>query len=77
MEEKIITFVAAAYNETVDAYQFISCLLLQADPKQVYQGNETFLNHHSCTVSTRGFCWGRYPEFRQKLEQKWPGIKTT
>jgi len=33
MEERIITFVAAAYKETVDAYQFISCLLLQTDPR--------------------------------------------
>jgi hypothetical protein len=33
MEEKIITFVAAAHKETIDAYQFISCLLLQTDPR--------------------------------------------
>lgn len=35
------------------------------------------LRHHSATVSKRGYCWGRYIEFRQKLEQKWPRIKTT
>ena len=35
------------------------------------------LSHHSATVSKRGYCWGRYSEFRQKLENKWPSIKTT
>lgn len=28
----MITFVATAYKETIDAYQFISCLLLQTNP---------------------------------------------
>jgi hypothetical protein len=36
-----------------------------------------FMQHHSATVSQRGFCWGRYGEFRRKLEGKWPGIQTT
>ena len=35
------------------------------------------MGHHSATVNQRGFCWGRYSEFRQMLEQKWPNIKTT
>jgi len=35
------------------------------------------LLHHSATVSQRGYCWGRYPEFRLALDAKWPGIKTT
>lgn len=56
----------------------IATISKESDPKHIYQkSNQSFLNHHSCTVSTRGFCWGRYPEFRHKLEQKWPGIKTT
>jgi hypothetical protein len=38
---------------------------------------ESFMQHHSVTVSERGFCWGRYAEFRKKLEGKWPGIQTT
>jgi len=28
----MITFVATAYNETIDTYQFISCLILQSNP---------------------------------------------
>ena len=49
----------------------------ESDPNDIYQLGNAFLNHHSCTVSSRGFCWGRYHEFRQKLENKWPLIKTT
>jgi hypothetical protein len=37
----------------------------------------TFLDHHSVTLNECGFCWGRYWEFRGRLESKWPGIKTT
>lgn len=36
-----------------------------------------YLRHHSVTVSQRGYCWGRYREYRDRLEKKWPGIKTT
>jgi hypothetical protein len=35
------------------------------------------MTHHSATVSERGYCWGRYHEFRHELERKWPNIKTT
>jgi hypothetical protein len=44
-----------------------------------YKPNQEFnqLSHHSATVSKRGYCWGRYSEFRFKLEKKWPKIKTT
>jgi hypothetical protein len=35
------------------------------------------MSHHSETVSQRGYCWGRYPEFRAALDKKWPSIKTT
>lgn len=35
------------------------------------------MGHHSATVSQRGYCWGRYSEFRRILESKWPNIKTT
>jgi len=38
---------------------------------------ESYLRHHSATVAKRGYCWGRYSEYRAKLEKKWPGIKTT
>jgi hypothetical protein len=37
----------------------------------------SFMQHHSATVLERGFCWGRYTEYRMKLEAKWPGIQTT
>lgn len=45
----------------------------------IYKPNTTFtqLSHHSATVSKRGYCWGRYVEFRQKLGLKWPQIQTT
>lgn len=33
MEEKIVTFISTSYNETIDVYQFISCLLLQTDSR--------------------------------------------
>lgn len=36
-----------------------------------------FLNHHSFTCGERGYCWGRWAEFRAKLKAKWPGIETT
>ena len=49
----------------------------ESNPNAIYQLGNTFLNHHSCTVSNRGYCWGRYWEYRNKLEAKWPGIKTT
>ena len=58
----------------------ISIQSRESDPKHTYKktdNTESFLNHHSCTVSERGFCWGRYHEYRYKLEQKWPEIKTT
>lgn len=32
---------------------------------------ENFFNHHSYTVSQRGYCWGRYGEFKKKLCDKW------
>ncbi|QDL56082.1 hypothetical protein [Rhodoferax aquaticus] len=35
------------------------------------------LRHHSATVSKLGYCWGRYSEFRETLEKKWLGVKTT
>lgn len=37
----------------------------------------TWLSHHSVTVNKRGPAWGKYWEYRKKLEDKWPGIKTT
>lgn len=37
----------------------------------------SYLRHHSATVAKRGYCWGKYREYREKLEKKWPGIKTT
>jgi hypothetical protein len=44
----------------------------------VYSDEEkTYLRHHSATVAQRGYCWGRYREYRDRLEKKWPGIKTT
>jgi hypothetical protein len=48
------------------------------DPQKKYQLEEnSFLNHHSFTLSKLGPAWGRYMEFRRILEEKWPGIKTT
>jgi hypothetical protein len=56
----------------------ISTFSVEANPNYIYQrGEGTFLNHHSNTCAHRGACWGRYNEYRNKLENKWPGIKTT
>jgi len=35
------------------------------------------ISHHSITVNQRGCAWGKYWEYRQLLENKWPNIKTT
>jgi hypothetical protein len=49
----------------------------ESSPLFLEDNAESYLNHHSVTVSKRGFAWGRYWEYRAKLEAKWPGIKTT
>jgi len=49
----------------------------ESNSNDIYKLGTTFLDHHSATCSTRGYCWGRYWEYRNKLEVKWPGIKTT
>ena len=36
-----------------------------------------FLRHHGFTWNQRGSCWGKWPEYRRRLEAKWPGLKTT
>lgn len=33
--------------------------------------------HHSATLSVRGSCWGNYGLFKEKFNNKWPGIRTT
>jgi len=41
---------------------------------------ESFLDHYSVTAIGKGYAYfaaSRWREFRNKLEQKWPGIKTT
>ena len=49
----------------------------ESNSNDIYKLGNTFLDHHSATCSTRGYCWGRYWEYRNKLEAIWPGIKTT
>ena len=50
----------------------------ESNPQYIHkESKKSFLNHHSYTVSKRGSCWGRYIEYRMRLEQKWPNIKTT
>lgn len=48
-------------------------------PESMYKAGFVLdkLRHHSATVSTKGYCWGRYHEFRRELESKWGGVKTT
>jgi hypothetical protein len=49
----------------------------ESSPHQRDESLTTYLNHHSVTVNKRGPAWGKYWEYRKKLEDKWPGIKTT
>lgn len=38
----------------------------------------TCFNHHSYTLNQRGTCWGRYHEYKEKLNKKWGReVKTT
>jgi hypothetical protein len=48
-----------------------------SSPDQRDESLTTYLNHHSVTINKRGFAWGKYKEYRKKLQNKWPGIKTT
>jgi hypothetical protein len=45
--------------------------------KDVYKNSNSFLNHHSYTLSKLGAQWGRFIEYKDKLMEKWPGICTT
>jgi len=49
----------------------------EAPPQVRLENNDSYLNHHSVTLNKRGPAWGRYWEYREKLEAKWPGIQTT
>ena len=49
----------------------------ESSPDKLDDSMSSYLNHHSVTVNERGTAWGKYWEYRQKLEDKWPGIKTT
>lgn len=49
----------------------------ESSPERLDESMPMYLNHHSVTVNKRGTAWGRYWEYRKKLEDKWPGIKTT
>tara|TARA_R100000654_G_scaffold40902_1_gene66993 strand:- start:2 stop:1243 length:1242 start_codon:yes stop_codon:yes gene_type:complete len=58
----------------------VRTILTNSKESSPYQRDEsltTYLNHHSVTVNKRGTAWGKYWEYRKKLEDKWPGIKTT
>ena len=46
--------------------------------RNVYPLPESYIIHHSETVRLRGFTWGRYFEYKEKLNNKWGRkIKTT
>ena len=49
----------------------------ESSPHQRNESLTVYLNHHSVTVNKRGTAWGKYWEYRKKLEDKWPNIKTT
>lgn len=49
----------------------------ESSPDRRDESLNTYLNHHSVTVNKRGTAWGKYWEYRKKLEDKWPGIKTS
>jgi len=53
-------------------------IAVNASEKPLYMTDDlSSMGHHSATVKERGYCWGRYQEFRTVLENKWPNIKTT
>ncbi len=45
--------------------------------EDIYKNSNSFLNHHSYTLSKLGAQWGRYVEYKEKLMEKWPGLCTT
>ena len=56
-------------------------IMINADEISEYPRNPdpflTPMRHHSATVNELGTCWGNYMHYRNLLEQRWPGIKTT
>lgn len=59
----------------------IYTILVDSDAIMDYDWNDTIefnkLRHHSYTCSKKGFCWGRYHEYKQKLLNIWGDVKTT
>ena len=62
----------------------VNTILIESKEESIKLGYEhinkksnSFLNHHSYTLSKLGGQWGRYCEYKEKLIQKWPGICTT
>lgn len=43
----------------------------EAKREDVYSKDVNYFRHHSATVSKLGFCWGRYNEYLQKMNDKW------
>jgi hypothetical protein len=37
----------------------------------------SYILHHSATLSKKGACWGKYKEYKRIFNTKWPGVKTT
>lgn len=50
----------------------------EAEKNSVYNAQEqNYFKHHSVTMNQRGYCWGRWNEYKDKLENKWKynGVK--
>lgn len=47
----------------------VDCQEGKAD--ESYQLKDGYFSHHSATCNERGFCWGKYPEYKVILDKKW------
>lgn len=46
----------------------------EAQKEDVYSKDGSYFRHHSATVSKLGYCWGRYNEYLQKMNEKWKRV---
>lgn len=46
----------------------------EAGKDEKYRMNASYFRHHSATVNKLGYCWGRYNEYLQRMDEKWKPI---
>lgn len=83
--ENDIKFDEVVFND-FHLYVEDYCAQLGEQNKKIYTiltssnndiNENSYIQHHSVTVSQRGFAWGEYMNYKHIFNQKWPGIKTT